>query len=449
MKKNIGRLILLALSCFIIFKTILKLHYLKFPSFIFYLIFLWGIILIFNNYWKENYGKKLALTLDGKENGVHRVTAIATGVNFIVLTSIFSTFKVIDTFLIGYSDFDFSYMQYCFTNALSAAFFCSLLIYLYYYTYFTTVDKKSSITEQKIITGNVSAQFESLKNQLDPHFLFNSLNVLNSLIEENPENAQEFTHGLSKTYRYILDQKNKEVVSLQEELDFAKTYIELLQVRFEESLTYEIDTTDVQNVEDLKVVPLSLQLLLENVIKHNKASSIKPLHIKIKVEPQGYLLIQNNLNRRQINEERNGIGLENIANRYALLTSKPIKIEETETEFNVKIPLLTKIISPMRIIDVQESEQDLLIEAKKRVENIKKFYAHLTSYIMVNAFLIFLNIITNNHFMWSLIVVFAWGIGLVSHGMQVYNYNLFLGKDWEDKKIREYMDKNKKNDNWN
>ena len=449
MKSNIGRLILLALCCFIIFKTVLKLHHLKFPNFIFYLITLWGIILIFNNFWKESYGKKLALALDGKENSVHKVTAIATGVNFILLTGVFLLFKVADTLLIGFSEISFTYIKYCLTNSFSAAFFCSLLIYLYYYTYFTSVDKKSSITEQKIITGNVSAQFESLKNQLDPHFLFNSLNVLNSLIEENPENAQEFTHGLSKTYRYILDQKDKELVPLSEELDFAKTYIELLQVRFEESLTYEIDTSAIKDITDLKIVPLSLQLLLENVIKHNKASTLKPLHITIKIESIDYLLVQNNLNLRKITEERNGIGLENIASRYALLTGRPIKIEQTETDFNVRIPLLTQIISPMRIIDVQENEQDLLIKAKKKVEDIKKFYAHLTSYIMVNTFLIFLNLLTSDEFMWSLIVVFAWGIGLVSHAMQVYNYNFFLGKDWEDKKIREYMEKNKKKDNWN
>lgn len=447
MKSNIGRLILLALSCFIIFKIVLKLQYLELPFFIFYLVTLWGVILVFNNFWKESYGKKLALTLDGKENSIHKVTAMATGVNFILLIGVFLVFKIIDVFQFGLIPLD--YLRSFLFHVFSAAFFCSLLIYLYYYTYFTSVDKKSSITEQKIITGNVSAQFESLKNQLDPHFLFNSLNVLNSLIEENPENAQEFTHGLSKTYRYILDQKDKELVPLSEELDFAKTYIELLQVRFEESLTYEIDTSAIQDIADLKIVPLSLQLLLENVIKHNKASTLKPLHITIKIESIDYLLIQNNLSLRKITEERNGIGLENIANRYALLTSRPIKIEQTETNFNVRIPLLTQIISPMRIIDVQENEQDLLIKAKKKVEDIKKFYAHLTSYIMVNTFLIFLNLLTNGHFMWSLIVVFAWGIGLVSHAMQVYNYNFFLGKDWEDKKIREYMEKNKKNNNWN
>jgi hypothetical protein len=212
-------------------------------------------------------------------------------------------------------------------------------------------------------------------------------------------------------------------------------------MRFEDSLTYSLPTEIKQ--EGAKVVPLSLQLLLENVIKHNKATNKKPIHINIYESSDGYLIIENNLNKKNTPDNRKGIGLQNIAGRYAILTSKPIKIEENEEKFIVKIPILTKKIEHMKIIDVSQNEQELLIEAKKKVEKIKKFYAHLTSYIMVNTFLIILNLMTAPEFMWSLIVVFAWGIGLVSDAMKTYNYNLFLGKDWEDRKIREYMDKNK------
>lgn len=411
-----------------------------------YLVSFVGILILVNQYWKEKYWRRLAQSLDGKENSVHKVTAIVTAVNFGLIWLLSFGLKVFDVHLIGDRNFDYFIDSSGFSSIFSTAFFFSILVYIYYYTYFTSLDKKMSIDEQKVITGSVSAQFESLKNQLDPHFLFNSLNVLNALIEENPEKAQEFTNGLSKTYRYILDQKNKELVPLEEELDFAKTYIELLQMRFEESLTYEIDPSTVQI--DAKVVPLSLQLLLENVIKHNKATSTNPLHIIIKQE-NGYLLVENNLNLRQVNENRKGIGLTNIADRYALLTNKPIKVEQTETKFIIQIPILTKLFEPMRIIDVQENEQEILIEAKKKVERLKKFYAHLTVYIMVNTFLILLNLMTNSNFMWSLIVVFSWGIGLVSDWMKTYNYHFFLGKDWEDRKIREYMDQqNKRSNTW-
>src|SRR5690606_2120763 len=141
----------------------------------------------------------------------------------------------------------------------------------------------------RVIAGTASAQFESLKNQIDPHFLFNSLNVLSSLIEENPENAQRFTTSLSKIYRYVLEQKNKEYVTLQEELNFASTYMKLLKMRFENSLEYKLPEGPID--PDAKVVPLALQLLLENTVKHNVVSEKNPLRIEIRVEGD-YLVIE-------------------------------------------------------------------------------------------------------------------------------------------------------------
>ena len=111
---------------------------------------------------------------------------------------------------------------------------------LFHAIYFYKQMQEVKVKEQKIIAGNASARFETLKNQIDPHFLFNSLNVLSSLIEENPDNAQKFTTSLSKIYRYVLEQKDKELVPLEEELKFAKTYLNLLQMRFEGSLQYEL-----------------------------------------------------------------------------------------------------------------------------------------------------------------------------------------------------------------
>ena len=161
--------------------------------------------------------------------------------------------------------------------------------------------------EQKVIAGTASAQFESLKNQIDPHFLFNSLNVLSALIEENPESAQKFTTSLSKIYRYVLEQKDKELVTVSEELNFAKTYMNLLKMRFENSITFDLPT-DFSN--DLaKVVPLSLQLLLENCIKHNVVSESKPLHIKIYME-NNFLVVENNLQKKEVLTDRKGVGLQ-------------------------------------------------------------------------------------------------------------------------------------------
>lgn len=323
--------------------------------------------------------------------------------------------------------------------------FIAVVMYVFYALYLANSKQKRLLDQQKVLTGNVSAQFESLKNQLDPHFLFNSLNVLNALIDENPEKAQDFTNSLSKIYRYILDQKNKELVLLEEELRFAKSYMELLHMRYEDGLTYSFPETII--LKEGKVVPLSLQLLLENVIKHNKVSGLKPIHISIK-EEDGYLCIQNNLNRKTNHDDRKGIGLENIANRYAILTNRQVILTVTEDYFTIKIPILIKKTFEMELLD--NNEEMVLIKAKKKVEELKKFYGHLTTYLAVNLFLMMINLLTAPEFLWFLIPLFAWGIAILSQGMKVYDYHLFLGKNWEDRKMQEWIEKEKrKTEKWN
>ena len=139
--------------------------------------------------------------------------------------------------------------------------------------------QENKVKEQKIIAGTASAKFDALKNQLDPHFLFNSLNVLTSLIEENPEAATKFTTSLSKVYRYVLEQKNKDLVSVEEELKFARLYMLLIKMRFEDSIVFQLP--EKLSDPEAKVVPLSLQLLLENAVKHNVVTPSKKLYIYI------------------------------------------------------------------------------------------------------------------------------------------------------------------------
>jgi len=154
---------------------------------------------------------------------------------------------------------------------------------------------KIEVTQQKNIAVKATASFETLKNQLDPHFLFNSLNVLSSLIEENPKKAQEFTVALSKIYRYVLDQKDKNLISVEEELNFAKLYVSLLKMRFEDAIIINFQT-DI-DINESRIVPLSLQLLLENAIKHNIISDQKPLQIDIFKE-ENYLVVQNSYQKK-------------------------------------------------------------------------------------------------------------------------------------------------------
>jgi hypothetical protein len=291
---------------------------------------------------------------------------------------------------------------------------------------------KKEVVEQKLIAKSANAQFESLKNQLDPHFLFNSLNVLSSLIDENPKQAQKFTASMSKIYRYVLEQKDKELVTVEDEIEFAKTYCDLLKTRFENSVDFEFD---IKN-EDLRqlVVPLSLQLLLENCIKHNFATSLKPLIIKVFSE-NDTLCIENNLQVREQMKESAGIGLANIVQRYSLLTKRNVFIEKSDDYFKVKLPMLS---SKPNVFSIKSESEDKAYEkAQKRVKEIKSFYGNFFSYIIVITFLAILNLITSPKHLWFYWPMLGWGIGIAAHAISVFS----IGRTWEEKKIREILEK--------
>ena len=293
---------------------------------------------------------------------------------------------------------------------------------------------KQEVVQQKLIAKSANAQFESLKNQLDPHFLFNSLNVLSSLIDENPSQAQRFTASMSKIYRYVLEQKDKELVTVEEELNFAKTYCDLLKTRFEDSVSFDFKV----NEKDLKfyVVPLSLQLLLENCIKHNFATSAKPLHIQIYSE-NGNLFIENNLQQREQVKESAGIGLANIVQRYSLLTKHNVFIEKSASFFKVKIPILTQ---KSTALNSKASPESIAYQkAAKRVKDLRDFYSNLISYCLVIPFLIFINLRTSPGYHWFWWPMFGWGLGLILNAIKVFG----VSSKWEEKLIQKILDKGK------
>jgi len=322
------------------------------------------------------------------------------------------------------------------------------ILSVFYFTYFYNRYQKNKVKEQKVIAGTASAKFDALKNQLDPHFLFNSLNVLTSLIEENPENAQKFTTSLSKVYRYVLEQKSKELVTVDEELNFARTYMSLLKMRFEDSIIFEIP--DKASNPESKVVPLSLQLLLENAVKHNMVTSSKPLHIKV-YEDGDHLVVMNNLQPKQIVKKSSGVGLENIKQRYALLSERKVHINQREKDFAVAIPMLTKQVSIMRTTQKSQAHlNDDYVRARKRVEELKAFYYSLISYVFVIPFLIFIWYTYSRHtIQWFWFPMFGWGLSLVFQAYRVYIDNGALGGTWEKRKIEEYMRKEDENNRWN
>ncbi|HVF96324.1 MAG TPA: two-component regulator propeller domain-containing protein, partial [Flavisolibacter sp.] len=179
--------------------------------------------------------------------------------------------------------------------------------------------------------------YEGLKQQLNPHFLFNSLTSLNSLILKDPQTARKFLEGLSSTYRYILKSRESEVVELSKELAFAESYIQLQTTRFGEALRVNIRIDDEYTA--CKIVPVTLQNLIENATKHNVLDKESPLHVDIYTEA-GYIIVRNNLQKKSIVETSNKQGLRSLKTLYGYLTDQPLLIEERVDAFIVRIPLL-------------------------------------------------------------------------------------------------------------
>ncbi len=304
--------------------------------------------------------------------------------------------------------------------------------------YFYKALQEKKVKEQKVIAGTASAKFDALKNQLDPHFLFNSLNVLTSLIEEDPVQAQKFTTSLSKVYRYVLEQKNKDLVSVEEELQFAKTYVRLLKMRFEDSIL--LDIPEKSQDPEAKIIPLSLQLLLENAVKHNVVTADRPLTIKV-YEEDGMLVVSNTMQEKQVVKKSSGVGLQNIRQRYGILTDRQVQISTSAGEFSVRLPMLTKQVSTAKTQEIYMEEKRYQ-KAKERVQELKSFYGNLIAYCIVIPFLAILNYKTSD-FPWIIFPVLGWGWGVISQGMQVFGYHPLWGKRWQERKMKKYLEDDK------
>jgi two-component system, LytTR family, sensor kinase len=181
----------------------------------------------------------------------------------------------------------------------------------------------------------LSLQYETLKSYVNPHFLFNSLSVLSSLVEKDAAKSQLFIRQLSDIYRYVLDQKDKELVPLETELEFAQSYINLHKIRHSDNLQVEINVPNRAGY----IVPLSMQILLENAFKHNIISEEDPLEVKI-WRDGNYMVIRNKLQVRKVIKASPGTGLVTIVKRYEFLTSKPVGIVDDDGFYTVEIPIL-------------------------------------------------------------------------------------------------------------
>lgn len=216
-------------------------------------------------------------------------------------------------------------------------FFTALLILFYLNSSnFLYSWKKSVIEKQELGRQQIKYELLALKNQINPHFLFNNLNTLSHLINKNKEIAEEYIYQFSKIYRYLLEQKNSNLVSIEDEIKMIESLVYLLQVKHEKNIKIIFAKTKFKN---FKIAPFTLQMLLENVVKHNVINDDHQLTIVISKDEK-HVFVKNNLTEKPNAIFSAGIGLENIINRYRLLTDEPVIIIENKTEFIVKIPII-------------------------------------------------------------------------------------------------------------
>ncbi|MCB0531548.1 MAG: histidine kinase [Saprospiraceae bacterium] len=197
--------------------------------------------------------------------------------------------------------------------------------------------KETLIEAERLKKEQASARYETLKNQVNPHFLFNSLNVLASLVHKDANQAEEFIRRLSTVYRYILESREQEVVPLEEELAILNAYLFLMDTRFGASLQTVISIPENARGH---VAPLTIQMLVENALKHNEASKARPLKIEV-FQEDGYIVVRNNLQPKNSLPESTGLGLANIQARYQVLSDKAVLISDQGGFFTVKIPILS------------------------------------------------------------------------------------------------------------
>lgn len=225
-----------------------------------------------------------------------------------------------------------------FGEAIFSGFMYAVIFnFLLFGSYYFQLWKSDLVVRMRLEKEQAVVKYDALRNQLNPHFLFNALTSLNGLIFENQQLASDFLQQLSKVYRYILQNKENSTVSLEAELKFVEHYISLLKMRFEDAIVIDIDVTEMD--EDKGVVPVILQTLIENAVKHNVVSIKSPLMVQIWTENE-YLIVRNNKTKKEQVETSNKQGLTNLRALYGFLSDKPIEIEDCAETYEIRIPLI-------------------------------------------------------------------------------------------------------------
>lgn len=274
--------------------------------------------------WLKHAGKRLILEILG-------VSLFGFTAAFLVNVIFYSLFG-----MINYSDFPWRYL---FNNSLVPVGVGYIITFFFISRGFLHRAKVEAVRAEKLQTEKFRSEVRVLKDQLNPHFLFNALNVLTNLVYEDADQSADYIRNLSRFYRYVLEVQDEDLVDLERELKFSRDYLRLQQERFgENALQYR---ENLLPEGSFQIPPLALQLLIENALKHNRCSVQEPLILEIK-QDEDHLIIRNNLQKRVVEGDHLGIGLNNLSRRYELIKCDPPIIEETEAYFTVKLPLIPK-----------------------------------------------------------------------------------------------------------
>jgi len=297
----------------------------------------WGVSMLFTgSIWESNRWIFIQMRIRFSEYSQTTQRVIwQTTFSLLATTFLFTFFYLMEVFVFELCEL--SWKEFL-SHGVSSIIPTSIITIWYEARYFLDRWKDSLKETEDLKRINLSSQLQSLKDQVNPHFLFNSLNTLSALIQENPKLAEEFVQKFSRVYRYVLENKEKDLVTIEEEMKFLENYYFLHKIRFGENILMETDMPD-QHLKK-QIPPLSLQLLFENAVKHNVISGEKRLKITIKANGANYATISNNLQEKLMPEESMGLGLNNIRDRYRHFTQSEVIVNQSADSFQVSIPLL-------------------------------------------------------------------------------------------------------------
>jgi len=262
-----------------------------------------------------------------------RLSILLLIVSTIIVTLILSyMFSELQLYLYGYDHFK----PIIRGNVIRDLFVALFVVLTSQLMYLSRKQQQTALENKTLIAENMRTRYEALKNQVDPHFLFNSLNTLNALIKIDANKAQQYVQQLSYVFRYTL--QNKEIISLEEELNFTQAYCHLMQIRYGDSLQFEYHIDPRFN--NYSIIPLSLQILVENAIKHNVVSAKQPLTISLVTNNNGTIFVANPIQLKKESETGEGVGLANLSERYRLMWQQGIDITQNDGIFRVEIALL-------------------------------------------------------------------------------------------------------------